>query len=394
MSRPDRIRMAVVGVRRGSSMIAEVEAIESIELTAVCDIRPEALDPFKQQYPNLRYFTDYDELLAADVCDAVAVVTPATLHAEHAVKALDAGKHVFTEVIAGVTVEELWSVVEAVERTGLAYMMAEQVNFRRYPLIILNMIQQGVFGELTYAQCGYIHNCKELAVMADGPGSWRYEWSFSRGGNWYPTHAIGPVAWWMGLGQTDRMVSLVSMDSNPAALEEYVRSDDVPADHPAKKDTRRPSRGDVNKTLIKTAKGRLIDLWFDTLSNRPVPSTVYFQLQGTQAAWDYDYARHQRIYIKGRTSGWQDFWEYGCEYEHPIWRDELLEMYRTGKGGTGHYMLQEFAKAVLNGTKPPIDVYDAADWSVIIPLSQESVRSGSQPIAFPDFRKRAPREGD
>ena len=391
MKRPDRIRLAVAGVRRGSSIINETRAVEAVELTALCDIRPEALDKCREQHPDLRYFTDYDELLAADVCDAVAVVTPPTLHAEHAVKALEAGKHVFCEVIAGVTVDEIRSVVEAVERTGLVYMMAEQVNFRRYPLMVLNMIQQGVFGELTYAQCGYIHDLKKLSVLSDGPGAWRYEWNFTRMGNYYPTHAIGPVAWWMDLGRTDRMVSLVSMDSRPAALEEFVLSDEVPADHPAREEARPLTLGDVSKTLIKTEKGRLIDLWFDVNSNRPVPSTLNFQLQGTKAAYDYDYARHQRIYIKGRTNGWQDFWEHASEYEHPIWRDQLLEGYRTRTDGTGQYMLREFAAAAVNGTRPPIDVYDAADWSVIIPLSQESVRSGGQPVDFPDFRGKAPR---
>lgn len=387
MDKPERIRIAVVGARRGAGIVNQMRDVEALELTALCDIRPEVIDGLKERHPEVPCYLDYDEMLAADICDAVAVVTPPTLHAEHAVKALNAGKHVFCEVIAGVTVEELWSVVEAVERTGLAYMMAEQVNFRRYILMILNMIQQGVFGELTYAHCGYVHELKKLSAEIDGPGKWRYEWNFNRVGNYYPTHPIGPVAWWLDLGGTDRMVSLVSMDSKPASFAEYLRSGELPEDHPARSETRPPTLGDVNKTLIRTEKGRLIDLWFDVNSNRPVPSTVHFELQGTQAAYDYDFARHQRIYIKGKTNGWQDFWEHAAEYEHPIWRDQLLDLTKRGKPATGHYMLQEFAKAIRNGTRTPIDVYDAADWSAIIPLSQESVRNGSQPVRFPDFRK-------
>jgi hypothetical protein len=78
---------------------------------------------------------------------------------------------------------------------------------------------------------------------------------------------------------------------------------------------------------------------------------------------------------------------YGSEYEHPIWREQLIEWYQKRTGSTGRYMLQEFARSILERTPPPIDVYDAADWSVIIPLSEESVTGGSKPVKFPNFRE-------
>lgn len=386
MPTPDPIRIGILGARQGRGIIGESMHDDHFVVTAACDTNQERIDKLKDQYSELQYFTNYDDLLSANVCDAVAVATPPSLHAEHSIRALEAGKHVYCEVIAGITIEELQSLVETVKRSGLVYMMAEQVNFRRYPLMVLNMIRDGVFGDLTYAQCGYIHDLKKLSVIGDGPGAWRYEWNFERAGNYYPTHAIGPVAWWMDLGNSDRMDTLISMDSKPAALQEYIDSDEVPDDHPVKDESRNPSLGDVNKTLIKTERGRLIDLWFDVNSNRPIPSTIHFQLQGTRAAYDYDFARHQRIYVKGRTNGWQDFWEFAGEYEHAIWKEQLHDWYRNRTGSTGRYMLQEFARSIREGTKPPIDVYDAADWSVIIPLSQESVVNGSRPVKFPNFR--------
>jgi predicted dehydrogenase len=379
------IRLAILGARRGGGIIDESEATP-IQVTAVCDSSGERLEKLRERHPEIQYFADYEEMLAADVCEAVAIATPPSLHAAQAIQALKAGKHVYTEVIAGLTVEELAALVETVEQTGLVYTMAEQVNFRRHVMMIQNMVQQGVFGELTYAQCGYIHDLKKLSVISDGPGAWRYEWNFDRVGNYYPTHSIGPVAAWMGLGRSDRMASLVSMSSQPASLQEYIDSDEVPEGHPSKLEVRSPTLGDVNKTLIKTANGRLIDLWFDVNSNRPIPSTTMFELQGTKAVWDYDFARQQRIFIKGRTNGWADFWMIGSEYEHPVWQEHLLEWYRTRTGSTGRFMLQEFARAITEGRCPLIDVYDAADWSVIIPLTEESVRNGGAPVSFPDFR--------
>ncbi|MDP6357095.1 MAG: Gfo/Idh/MocA family oxidoreductase [Planctomycetota bacterium] len=382
----ERIRLAILGARRGGGIIHDCQKTP-VEVTAVCDVKAERIEKHREEHPGFQYFSDYDEMLAADVCDAVAIATPPPVHAEQAIKALKAGKHVYTEVIAGLTIDELWELVRTVEETGLVYTMAEQVNFRRHVLIIKNMIEQGVFGEVTYAQCGYIHDIKRLSVMTDGPGSWRYEWNFNRVGNYYPTHAIGPVSEWFDLGKSDRMTSLVSMSSQPVSMREYIHSENVPDDHPSKEDERPQTLGDVNKTLIQTAKGRLIDLWFDVNSNRPIPSTTHFEVQGSKAAWDYDYARHQRIYIKDRTNGWADFWMYGSEYEHPIWREHLIDWYQNRTGSTGRYMLQEFARSILEGTPLPIDVYDAADWSVIIPLSEESIRGGNKPVEFPNFRE-------
>ena len=382
----DRVRLAVVGARRGGSFIQQAQLLENVELAAVCDTNPEVLDRWRGKCPDAQFFDEYQELLAADVCDAVMIATPPTLHAEQSIQALDAGRHVLVEVISGMTVDEIWDVVRAVERNECVYMMAENVCYYRTNLMVQNMVQQSVFGELTYAVCGYVHDCKPLISVHDGKGTWRYEWQFERRGNFYPTHAIGPVAWWLDLGRSDRMVSMVSMDSPSLSFQAHLKSDSVPNGHPSREETRGTTLPDLNKTLIKTERGRIIDLWFDVNSSRPHMTTTPFMLQGMNGVYDNDFGRNEYVYLKDRTDGWGSLWDFADEFEHPLWKEHLEDVKNAGHGGADYFTLLEFARSVTEGTPSPIDVYDAADWSAIIPLSQESVLNGSQPVEFPDFR--------
>jgi hypothetical protein len=203
-----------------------------------------------------------------------------------------------------------------------------------------------------------------------------------RNANIYPTHPIGPIAWWTNINRGDRFVYLVSMSSKSRGLNYYV-AHRVSPDHPNAK--RKYALGDVNTTLIKTENGLTVTLYHDT--QLPRPYDLILRVQGTEGIY---YGTLEKIYIEDRSPKphtWEDTEPYYKQYEHPIWK-ELGPVAKNYAHGGGDYIeLHQFIKAVRNKTQTPIDVYDTATWSAITPLTEQSVASKSAPVEFPDFTR-------
>jgi len=202
------------------------------------------------------------------------------------------------------------------------------------------------------------------------------------------------VAQWLGINRTDRLVSTATWTSEAKAAQIYTLAK-LGADHPGAQDAYW-QLGDSASTLIRTEKGAIIVLRMDSNSARPHNMTHY-TLQGTQAA--YLSARHHKedplLWIDGRSPGespgdaeWQSLWDYSDEYEHPYWREWRATAQQAGHGGGDFFVLRDFIGAIQNGTRPPIDVYDAVTWSCIMPLSAQSVQQGGAPVAIPDFMRQ------
>jgi predicted dehydrogenase len=390
------VKLAVVGGRRGANFERSLELLpEQVALTAVCDISEAVLDSWRDRYPRLPAFMSYDDLLAKADCDAVFLCTPVLLHAEQAVRALEAGKHVLSEVPAAVTLDDCWRLVETVQRTARTYMLAENYCYMRPNMMVLNMVEHGVFGDTMYAEGAYIHDCRALLFTPERELTWRGEYRRWMNGNSYPTHSLGPVAQWLGINRRDRLLSTATWMSRSSAAAAYVR-DRFGAGHPLA-DARSWALGDSATTLIQTALGAVIVLRVDWVSPRP-HNMSHYVLQGTRAA--YLSGRHDAedplIWIDGQSSGlspegkasWEPLWSYSSRYEHPHWQT-LGDVARRfgGHGGGDFFVLKDFCEAVQVGGRPPIDIYDAATWSAVVPLSIESAARGGAPVPFPDFLK-------
>ena len=168
------IRMAVAGGNRGARFDQVLGGLEGqIELVAVCDPSDQVRAEWNEGRPELKAYSAFEDLVEDPEIDAVFIATPMLLHANQALTALNAGKHVLSEVIAATTLEECYALVETVEKTGLTYMMAENYCYRREAMMVRNMAEQGVFGELTYAEGAYIHDCRDLMFNSDLTRTWR-----------------------------------------------------------------------------------------------------------------------------------------------------------------------------------------------------------------------------
>lgn len=396
------VRLAVVGGRRGRHFNRTLEALaHKVHLTAVCELDENILHNWKQQFPHIKTYQRYDELLNDPEINAIFLATPLQIHAEQSIQALLAGKHVLTEVIAAHTLEDCWRLVETVEQTKLTYMMAENYCYMRPNMLILNMIQQGCFGKITHLEGGYMHDCRKLTHFEDGSLTWRGELQRQYNGMNYPTHSLGPLAQWLNIGRAggDEFDYMTTFTSDAASMKKYF-SEHVDNDHPGALQENYWRQGDSAVTLIRTKNGVVITLRLDWVSSRPHNMTHY-ALQGTKGA--YLSPRHHKedplVWIENLSYGrsehlpgqphaeWESLWVHTEQYEHPLWKQWIKTAQEAGHGGGDFFVIDEFVSAILEHRRPAIDVYDAVEWSVVFPLSVESVTSQGKPIAFPNFRR-------
>ena len=143
--------------------------------------------------------------------------------------------------------------------------------------------------------------------------------------------------------------------------------------------------GDTNNTLIRTQQGRLISVRYDVASPRPAGMGQY-SLQGTKGAYCSAFGE-QKVYLEGRSKAhqWDELEKYRAEYDHPYWVERGAEATKTGHGGGDYFVLADFLQAIRTG-QSSIDVYDAATWSCIRPLSAVSLRKNSAAVEIPNFK--------
>ena len=386
------LRLGVVGVGSRGTYLLRLALAAGVEVPSLCDISEanlnRAIDVVAQARGGRkpegysRGPKDYERMVQRDDLDAVIIGTGMQIHAPIAVAAMRAGKHVLSEVAACMTLDECWELVDTVEATGKLYMLAENCAYWEHLMMVGQMIRQGLLGELTYAECGYVHDCRYLMLQPDGSLTWRGEMIRDFAGDNYPTHNLGPVARWFGINRGDRFVSLVSRATGQKAWQDYL-AQKVPADHATRKF--KYQGADSVTTMIRTAKGALIDVRYDILSPRPAWGP-YHAVQGTKGSFE---SRTKEIWLDERTSGhkWQPLADYAAEFEPPKWKQFREQAKQSGHGGADFFVIHEFLEALRSGGPSPVDVYDAVAWSSIIPLSAQSVAQGGKEMEIPDFTR-------
>ncbi|HWQ53698.1 MAG TPA: Gfo/Idh/MocA family oxidoreductase [Bryobacteraceae bacterium] len=386
--RPVRIGSIGTG-NRGSSLMRVAMRLDA-QVKALCDPDPAALERAqamveKAGQPKPEGYSgpeDFRRLVARDDLDAVLIATPWEFHTPIAVAAMKAGKYVGVEVPAAQTVEQCWELVNTSEQTGVPCMMLENWSFRRDNLAVLNMIRQGLMGEIVHCHCAHSHNCIYWYFDKQGNPRWSGNWLLKRNADQYPTHSLGPVLSWMDINTGDSLKYLTATASRSLGMNrDFARR--LGPDHPAAK--RRYMQGDIVTSVVKTEKGNTIVINNDMQLPRPYDNR--WEIQGTEGLYN---EQRNSVYLLNRSpkyEEWEPFGPYQEKYEHRWWQEIRSLPPDVGHGGTDYLELREFLNAVRNRTKPPIDVYDSAVMSVVVALSAQSIANGSAPVPCPDFTR-------
>ncbi|WP_308910358.1 Gfo/Idh/MocA family protein [Pseudokordiimonas caeni] len=394
----DEVRIGLIGVGdRGYEHVRSLTMIDGVRIVAIADLYEDALEKSAAHVKAARGYRPvlitgseeaYRDLLARDDIDAVVISTPWRWHVPMAVETMQSGKHAFVEVPAAQTVEGCWQLVETAEATGKHCMMLENCCYGRSELMVLNMVRQGLFGELTHGEGAYIHDLRwQMKDIERGTGSWRTPWHTTRDGNLYPTHGLGPIAQYMNINRGDRFDYLTSVSSPALGRAAYARAEFRPA-HARNK--AHYIAGDINTTLIKTVKGRSIMVQHDTTTARPYSRLNLIQgTAGVFAGFPDRIALDAFEREEGEHPEWQtDMAPWQARFDHPLWSATAdLASEHGGHGGMDFVMMWRLIWCLRNGEPLDQSVYDAAAWSAIGPLSAASVAARSNSIDIPDFTR-------
>lgn len=401
----DKVKIAMIGVGlRGQNHLNLLLKRSDVELVAICDIEPRMLETAKNMInksgkPMPKVFTGdenaWKKMLEIKGLQSILISTPWELHKEMIIKSIESGiKYIATEVVLGITLQDHWDVVQCAEKHDAQVMMLENVCYRRDVLAALNMVRKGVFGEILHLQGGYQHDLREVkfndGIKPYGGGvefnekgfseaKWRTNHSVHRNGDLYPTHGIGPVANCIDINRGNRFLKLNSFSTKARGLHNYI-VEKGGSDHPNAKVNFR--LGDIVTTTIDCANGETIILQHDT--NLPRPYSLGFRVQGTKGLW---MDLNKSIYVEGvsKPHQWDPAKEWMDKYDHPLWKKYGSEAEGAGHGGMDFFVIHAFIESVKRAEPTPLDVYDAAAWSAITPLSEQSIEMGNETVEFPDF---------
>ena len=387
---PD-VRIGFVGIGgQGGGHVRNFLRIPGCRITAVCDVRPDRTDWAAKQIasagqPPPAVYTrgerDFERLCETEDLDLVFNATPWEWHGPIMLAAMKNGKHTATEVPAVMTLDDCWAIVEAAEKHKRHCVMMENCNYDRMEMMAFNIVRQGLFGEILHAGGGYLHDLREIKFADRGEGLWRRAWSMKLDGNLYPTHGLGPIANCLDINRGDRFDYLVSMSGPSRGLQAWA-AEHEPPDSPKRHE--RYVLGDVNVSLIKTAKGKTI--YVEHCTNLPRPYSRIHIVQGTKGLFQ---GYPNRLYIegRGRPHQWLQAQDVLAEFEHPLWKEIAEQAQGAGHGGMDFIEDYRLIKCLREGLPTDMNVYDAAALSAVIEASVRSVKRRSEPVDIPDFTR-------
>ncbi|CAM4167609.1 Gfo/Idh/MocA family oxidoreductase [Cytophagaceae bacterium 50C-KIRBA] len=389
----ETVRIGFIGLgNRGSGAITRVNRIDGVKTVAVCDIRKEktaaALNALGKMGIQPIVYGEKEEAWKA-MCDRpdidlIYIATPWHLHTPMAVYAMKQGKHVAVEVPAATTLEECWQLVETSEKTKKHCMMLENCCYDFFELLTLNMARQGYFGEIIHAEGAYLHDLLDHNfTQSTYYQSWRLKENL-RNGNLYPTHGLGPICQLLDINRGDQMDYLVSTSTNDFSM--HARAVELAAKDPFYQQfTNKSFRGNMNTTTIRTVKGKTMMVQHDVSTSRPY-SRIHL-LSGTKGmAVKYPDAKisdHHHNWISAAEMA-----ELEKKYAPPIVA-KIGELAKQigGHGGMDFMMDWRLIDCLRNGLPLDQNVYDAATWSAVGPLSEMSVKNRSRSMNVPDFTR-------
>ncbi len=366
-----KIRVGVIGGRRGHSMMKYCQVADNAELVAICDFRDDVLDEMRNEFKDhdIAFFKDYDEFLTYDM-DAVVLANYANEHAPFAIKAMKSGKHVFSEVLPVQTMKEAVELIETVEQTGLVYAYGENYCYMAAPYEMRKLYREGKIGELEYAEGEYVHNCEPIwSKITYGEED---HWRNNIYATFYCTHSLGPI------------IHISSL--RPVSVTGFVGQKN-------ERNLRCGSKSDLfGIEMVTLENGAIVKSIHGGLYKNSIWYTVYGSKGRMECGREDARDGHiDKIYINSDDySG-----AYGSE-KYEAYQPDQVNSENTAKfghGGSDFYSMYNFIEKILgNENADTIDVYEALDMFLPGMFAYRSALNGGKPTAIPNLRDKVVRE--
>ena len=354
-----KFKVGIVGVSRGGSYLRDYAKSERTEITAICDLDPQKLEEFAKELnlSDSQVYTDYDEFLNSDV-DIVVIGTPIPFHEEQVIKALNAGKHVLSEVTMANTIEGCINIREAAKKAKGKYMLAENYMYFHFIKEWKKYIDEGRIGNIHYAEAEYIHDIRNLLLDKNSGETF---WRKYRPPIHYCTHCLGPLMYLMG----DDYIVKATASGNKNTIQEGLW----------------PSTIDMQVALFETKQGRAIKICRSQVTPRPEPHTVYYSVYGSKGYLENNRHGHEVVgsrYFEGIDKCSVPINCYETEVEAPN--------YAKGVHGTSDYYIAQAFLDCVEFNQVPILNEDRA-FEITMPglIAHEAAVRGNVWLDVPHF---------
>ena len=382
----------------------------------VAELYEERRQEIKRHLPDVEVFSSYEEMLkkATDM-NCVGVFTQRHLHADIVIKALNAGKNVYSAVPIACTVEDIKTILDLVKKTKLVYMMGETCYYYPEAIFCREKYKNGDFGKFVYAEAQYYHDIREMYgdFQRSGGDAWKRVAGIPP--MFYPTHSISEV--FSAINQHAVQVSCMGLkDDFPDDIYGYEKND---FSNPFSNETAifRMSGGGV----VRINEFRRVGI------NKP--STYITCFYGEQGAYDRVADKHYfqtapYVTRKGDApkrhiedvsenllsehysefkAGKHDGINNGkwVDDESPVSVDAIIgfakiqdrsrlpkvfrEIPAFSHFNSHPFLVDDFCRAVVDNKLPPNNAWDAARYMIPGLIAHESALRGGELLDIPDF---------
>jgi predicted dehydrogenase len=365
--------------------------VRDVRLT---DVLPDRLAAMAEQQGISTTYQSFEDMLESDV-DAVAIFTQRWLHGEMAIKALEAGKHVYSTVPMAIEADQIARIIELVKETGLTYMMGETSYYYPSSVYCRDKLAKGEFGRVFYAEGDYVHDMDlgfYAAYQYSGGESWKATASFPP--MLYPTHAIGNVLSVTGQHATHVSCIGVQDDRGDGVFDKEISAFDNDFSNAT--------------ALFKLADGGVMRT--NEMRRVGYPSHIResrLRIFGTEGSFE----QLAKVSVWQTKEGVEDVSELlepapskvdeadlaavdpalrdafisGCAPVHD--RSRLPKEFtglHNGHEGSHHYLADDFARAVADKTLPPVNAWVAARYTLPGIVAHQSALQGGVQLEIPD----------
>lgn len=389
--RTEKLRIGFVGCgqfcQRFVPLFRDHPAVEYI---AVCDKFPERSKDFKERFNANKIFDNFDEMIASDEINAVAIFTQRDLHGEMAIAALKAGKHVYSAVPMSLKIEDIVEIARLVKETGLTYSMGETGIYRPAAIFCRQKYATGEMGEMVYAESQYNHDMKRLYGV----------FQYTEGEQWrkmaglppmfYPTHSTSMI--------------LSATKAHAVKVAAFGYKDKMDTDIFGEGMNYWDNPFSNTSMLLQLSNGGIARVSENRRIGWHVPETYITSFNGTKGSYECSLMQHS--YLTMKEDGTVDYTDVSdllnpteltkhknekdflkqavngawSEGEAPVQiikrLPKVFEQHETGHAGTHKFMVDDFCQAYVTGKLSPTNVWQAARYNIPGLTAHQSALAG------------------